>query len=299
VFNQNAPRIQPRGAPFLLTLFIAIVIAISLSDGVVHAGTGQTPRDLQYRLVVYGANGAPAGPGTLVRIVNVASGVACAEATTIDGLADVRVVLTSDCPTGTEVRVEVSYAGGAPQLKDVTPKPFEWRASVEGDPLPLTLLVGAPAFVPGPTLPPRAFEDQKLLRYELFVYGRNPSAPAEDGTLVRVYKTTRPLSSTSAVPTPIGPCAEASTVGGVAQIVVLLTSECPEGSLVGITLFPPGELGITANAVPAIEWRAPRTADLQPIDAVVRTVQPRTGGPAEPSTPISPPTTGSGGLLQP
>jgi hypothetical protein len=133
------------------------------------------------------------------------------------------------------------------------------------------------------------------LRYRLLVYGRDPNRLVADGT--RVSMNVLPRAREQAGLPPQGrPCAQGLIAAGRVEIVAWLTSECPAGLPVGITLAIPGEIAITARAEPALEWRSPQPGEPAIIQAVVRPVPPNTGGGGSPAA-ISPPTTGSGGLV--
>jgi hypothetical protein len=149
-----------------------------------------------------------------------------------------------------------------------------------------------------PGSPSSSTQATQGLRYKMHVFSgfRGPTdGPAPDGTLVMVYqlpdrRVQRPL--------PTGPCASAAVQRAVAEVTVTFTDDCRIDERVGIVLFFPGQLPVTASSEPPLEWRQARPAEVALVDVVVRPIPPNTAGEgiAASSAAITPPVTGSGGL---
>ena len=143
-----------------------------------------------------------------------------------------------------------------------------------------------------------AAPQEQALSYRLHVFTgfRGPTdGPAPDGTVVQVSRLPDPRVQR---PRPSGPCASAVVQGGLAEVKVTLTDDCPLHERVGITLFFPGQLPITASSQPPLEWRMAQSGEVALINTDVRPIPPRTAGDPDPSPAIKPPVTGSGGLAR-
>jgi hypothetical protein len=288
----------------LLALLVALIALSFRASSIASAET------LQYRLVVYGPSGsgpAPEGTSVMVYVSDGAEEVAsipadavCASASTVNGLTEVDVTFTDACPAGASVGVSVAYPGQAPVAAEADP-PIEWRESVAGDPLAVTVAVRTSPAPPSAAPPEPAANG---LRYRLLVYGRDPQQVAPDGSTVDVLPLSGqpPPNGSQPAPNggPSGPCAHAVVADGVAEIAVGFSSDCPEGVRVSFLLsLNDGEGPITGFSEPEIEWRTAAPDETQPIDLIVRPVPPSdapvgTGAPVTGS--ISPPNTGSAGL---
>lgn len=114
---------------------------------------------------------------------------------------------------------------------------------------------------------------------------------APDGSRVEVRRRRNPTSSR---PDPAGPCAEATTQGGQAEITVVISNDCQQGDDVGILLFFPGQIGVTASSSPPIQWET-ESANVV-IGTVVLPIPPVDGGFSSTPSEVRPPVTGGAGL---
>jgi hypothetical protein len=145
-------------------------------------------------------------------------------------------------------------------------------------------------------------------QHDLQVFNRELTGPAPSGATVRIYKL--PTANPQPGPrTSAGPCAEATVIGGHAQVTPALTSDCPTGSIVGATVdYHDGRPPIVADVIPPIEWRAERPGE--GVRAVaIKPVQPHTTGDVDAGTlarlaasadqssgQVEPPKTGNGDI---
>jgi hypothetical protein len=206
----------------------------------------------------------PVGVDPGIQVCNAATG----SAVRISALTGKEIGRTADSAAGHAVLDQIVASARLRRLADV--------------PLVNTVLSPPPGAVEG-------------LRYRLLVYGRDPSRLVADGTRVSISVLPRAREQ-AGLPPQRAPCAQGIVVAGRVEIVAWLTSECPAGMPVSMSLAIPGEFAITARAEPSLEWRAPRPGEPPVIEAVIRPIPPNSGGiGSQPA--ISPPITGSAGLL--
>src|SRR4051812_36739460 len=121
------------------------------------------------------------------------------------------------------------------------------------------LLGVAPASAAPPGDPP--------LTYRLTVYDRDTTRLAPDGTKVIV----------TGLPPRHASCAETEVHGGIAELRVEVTENCPAGMSVYFLLLDLPGGGISAASEPPIDWRATAYSEsTSTLTATVRPIQPRT-----------------------
>ena len=134
--------------------------------------------------------------------------------------------------------------------------------------LVLAFVLPAKASAVSPVDPP--------VTYRLTVYGRDQIRLTYDGSVVQAARRLTPAYPRE-FPTRYVTCASAVVKGGVAELRVEITPECPAGSVISFLLIPAEPGGpITATAVPEIQWRVAYSEATSVVDAVVRPVPPRT-----------------------
>src|SRR5687767_11117220 len=106
--------------------------------------------------------------------------------------------------------------------------------------------------VPSPTtIPVTPTPEPAPLRYRLIV---EPAGFAVDGSSVTLFAP-GPQAGHLFV------CAEGTVQSNRTEVQVELTATCPEGTRIIPLVYRPGEFGITADAVPEVQWRNRRAGD--------------------------------------